>query len=133
MRTKVRIIKTDYIVNLDKEVVVCKLKVDMQLYKHPTWPMLSYQILEKLHPVDSRGIFEVQEIARCSKEDVFRIEKGKRIAESRAKRKAFVIAKETYKKIENYLLRQVERVSESRIACENALSTERAHVKSLIQ
>ena len=132
MRNRVKITKADYIVNLGKKVVVCVLECDMQLYKHPAWQDIYPNMWANLPLVGINGIFKVRAIARCNEEDAFDEEVGKRIAESRAKGKAFATAAEVYKEIEKYFLNCAALVNESVEACEQTVKVEEAHVELLI-
>lgn len=132
MRNRVKIIKANYIVNPEKKVVVCVLECDMQLYKHPAWDHIYCNMGANLPLADRRDTFKVRAIARCNEEDAFNEEAGKRIAESRAKGKAFATAAKAYKEIEKYFLNCAALVNESVEACEQAVKVEKAHVELLI-
>ena len=132
MRNRVKITKANYIVNPEKKVVVCVLECDMQLCKHPAWGHIYFNMWANLPLVYNRGTFKVRAIARCNEEDAFNEEAGKRIAESRAKGKAFATAAKVYKEIEKYLLNCAALVNESVEACEQAVKVEKAHVELLI-
>lgn len=132
MRNRVKITKANYIVNPEKKVVVCVLECDMQLYKHPAWNNIYSDMWANLPLVDNSGTFKVRAIARCNEEDAFNEEAGKRIAESRAKGKAFATAAKVYKEIEKYFLNCAALVNESVEACEQAVKVEKAHVELLI-
>lgn len=132
MRNRVKITKANYVVNPEKKVVVCVLECDMQLYKHPAWDYIYSNMWANLPLVDLCGSFKVRAIARCNEEDAFNEEAGKRIAESRAKGKAFATAAKVYKEIEKYFLNCAALVNESVEACEQAVKVEKAHVELLI-
>lgn len=132
MRTRVKITKANYIVNPEKKVVVCVLECDMQLWKHPAWDNIYPNIWANLPLVDCRGQFKVRAIARCNEEDSFDEETGKRIAESRAKGKAFTTAGKVYKEIEKHFLNCAALVNETAEACEQTVKVEEAHVELLI-
>lgn len=132
MRNRVRISKTSYIVNPEKKVVVCVLECDMQLQKHPAWNDIYPQMWTNLPLVTPNGTFKVRAIARCNEEDAFNEEAGKRIAEPRAKGKAFATAAKVYGEIEKYFLNRAALVNESMEACEQAVKVEEIHVELLI-
>lgn len=132
MRNRVKITKANYIVNPEKKVVVCVLECDMQLYKHPARDYIYCNMWTNLPLVDNRDTFTVRAIARFNEEDAFNEEAGKRIAESRAKGKAFATAAKVYKEIEKYFLNCAALVNESVEACEQAVKVEKAHVELLI-
>ena len=131
MRNRVKITKANYVVNPEKKVVVCVLECDMQLYKHPAWDIYPC-MWANLPLVSNDGTFKVKAIARCNEEDSFDEEAGKRIAESRAKGKAFATAAKVYKEIEKYFLNCAALVNESVEACEQTVKVEEAHVELLI-
>ena len=132
MRNRVKITKANYVVNPEKKVVVCVLECDMQLYKHPAWDDIYPCMWANLPLVSNDGTFKVKAIARCNEEDSFGEEAGKRIAESRAKGKAFATAAKVYKEIEKYFLNCAALVNESVEACEQTVKVEEAHVELLI-
>lgn len=132
MRSRVKITKANYIVNPEKKVVVCVLECDMQLQKHPAWCDIYPNMWANLPLIDNNGTFKVRAIARCNEEDTFDEEAGKRIAESRAKGKAFATAAKVYKEIEKYFLNCAALVNESVKACEQTVKVEKAHVELLI-
>lgn len=132
MRNRVKITKANYVVNPEKKVVVCVLECDMQLKKHPAWDDIYPYMWDNLPLVSNNGTFKVRAIARCNEEDSFDEEVGKRIAESRAKGKAFATAGKVYQEIENYFLNCAALVNESVEACELTVEVEEAHVEMLI-
>lgn len=132
MRNRVKITKASYIVNPEKKVVVCVLECDMQLQKHPAWGDIYSNMWDNLPFVSNKGTFKVRAIARCNEEDSFDEEAGKRIAESRAKGKAFATAAKVYREIEKYFLNCAALVNESVEACEQTVKVEEAHVELLI-
>ena len=132
MKNRVKITKANYIVNPEKKVVVCVLECDMQLNKHPAWCDIYYYMWANLPLVKTDGTFKVRAVARCNEEDAFDEEAGKRIAESRAKGKAFATAAKVYKEIEKYFLNCAALVNESVEACEHTVTVEEAHVELLI-
>ena len=132
MKNRVKITKANYIVNPEKKVVVCVLECDMQLQKHPAWNEIYPYMWANLPLVSESGTFKVRATARCNEEDTFDEEAGKRIAESRAKGKAFATAAKVYKEIENYFLKCAALVNESVEACEHTVKVEEKHVELLI-
>lgn len=132
MRNRVKITNANYIVNPEKKVVVCVLECDMQLKKHPAWVDIYPNMWANLPLVAPNGTFKVRAVARCNEEDTFDEGAGKRIAESRAKGKAFATAAKVYKEIEKYFLNCAALVNESVEACEQTVKVEEAHVELLI-
>ena len=104
----------------------------MQLTKHPVYEDIYPYMWANLPLVNRNGKFKVRAIARCNEEDAFDEEAGKRIAESRAKGKAFATAAKVYKEIEKYFLNCAALVNESVEACEQTVKVEEAHVELLI-
>ena len=132
MRNRVKITNANYIVNPERKVVVCVLECDMQLKKHPAWVDIYPNMWANLPLVAPNGTFKVRAVARCNEEDTFDEGAGKRIAESRAKGKAFATAAKVYKEIEKYFLNCAALVNESVEACEQTVKVEEAHVELLI-
>ena len=132
MKNRVKITKANYIVNPEKKVVVCVLECDMQLRKHPAWCDIYPNMWANLPLVETDGTFKVRAVARCNEEDAFDEDAGKRIAESRAKGKAFATAAKVYKEIEKYFLNCAALVNESVEACEQTVKVEESHVELLI-
>lgn len=93
MKSKVTIIREVYHVDAANKVVICELECDMQMAKHPAWAILHDEIWRKRFPkVSYSGIYKVKAKAKCSPDDSFNTELGKKIARSRAKYKALSIA-----------------------------------------
>lgn len=96
MRTRV-VTKSKFIVKPENKVVVCKMSVDMQLPKSECWGSMDCNCWNTKAPmVDYSGRFTVMAKAKCNSEDTFDEATGKKIAESRAKAKAFKIAKNVW-------------------------------------
>lgn len=96
MKTRVRT-TSKFIVKPEKKVVVCNMSVDMQMnksggyrYIDPIW------WAAKFPKVNCYGEFTVTAKARCNSDDTFDETTGKKIAESRAKSKAFKTAKNVW-------------------------------------
>lgn len=84
-----------FVVNKKEKVVVCILNCDVNVDKTPDkGDYYYYAALKSNSPT-----FEVKGIARCSENDTFSEEIGKRVAESKAKKLAFIKAKEFYGKL----------------------------------
>lgn len=87
-----------YIVKKEEGMVICVLKCNVDLVCHPCFMMIDYGKHRKLLPnVSSNGKFTVTSIVKCHKDDTFDEVKGKRLAESKAKIKAFNVAGKVYK------------------------------------
>lgn len=132
MKNSVHILKTEYHVDRENKVVLCTLHVDTQLPKHPAWVSISQDFFAKRFPfISYGGEFIVKAKARCNKEDEFDEVVGKRIAESRAKVKAFSIARRMWECITMNLMRAAKQCNHTKCACEIAETKEREHVKEL--
>lgn len=132
MKSRVNITDTKFHVDMENEVVVCELKCDMQLNKHPAWTFLNDNMWRKKFPkVSWTGEFTVKAVARCNAADTFDVEKGKRIAESRAKAKMFDIASRVYKLCADAITRISVECRNSSIICEVVEDNENNHVLEL--
>ena len=132
MKNSVHVSKTEYHVDKENKVVLCTLHVDTQLHKHPAWLSISREFFAKRFPfISYDGEFIVKAKARCNKEDEFDEVIGKRIAESRAKVKAFSIARRMWASITKAMKRFTLQCSNTMHACGEAETKEREHVKEL--
>lgn len=134
MKNRVHISKTKFHVDEKNKVVVCVINAEMQLCKHKAWDVISENMWKKEYPhVDFWGGFTTKAVSRCNPDDTFDVEKGKRIAESRAKAKAFTIATNVYFCIHKSLEKYLDSVADSNQACSLAASVEEEHVEELIK
>ena len=132
MKTRV-ITESKFTVKPENKVVVCKMKVDMQLYYFdiiggyidPKWWKI------KVPMVNNLGEFTVTAKARCNSEDTFDEEKGKRIAESRAKAKAFKIAKNVWNCIAESFIEKANIAGTIARNCATVEEIEIRHVEKL--
>lgn len=131
MRNRVLIEKSNFYVDEANKVVVCTLKCDMQLDKHPAWNAIDYNMFKSIPYVNWHGKFIVKAKARCNATDTFDVETGKRIAESRAKAKMFNISSRVYKLCSDALTKIAKECSNSSVACEKAMMIENGHVLEL--
>ena len=133
MRSNLKIEKIDYRVNEEKRTVACILTCNMQLRTHPAYDMhFYYQWKKRMPKLGYNGEFTVSATAKCNEEDVFDVEIGKRIAESRAKQKAFGIAGRVYVEVFNEVVAAVGLINLSIDACASAFDVEEKHIKELI-
>ena len=96
MKTRVRT-TSKFIVKPENKVVVCNMSVDMQLFDSECWVQMDPAWWATKAPmVNSFGEFTVTAKARCNSDDTFDEATGKKIAESRAKAKAFKTAKNVW-------------------------------------
>ena len=133
MKSNLKIEKIDYRVNEEKRTVACILTCDMQLRKHPAYDnYICYQWTKIMPKVNSSGRFTVSATAKCYEGDTFNVETGKRIAESRAKKKAFGIARKVYSEIYFKIMEAITSVMMSEEACHIAEGVEEGHIEELI-
>lgn len=132
MKTKV-ITEPEFIVKSENKVVVCKMKVDLQLYYLDTiWGYTAHEWWKTKAPMVNRsGEFIVTAKARCNSEDTFDEEKGKKIAESRAKAKAFKIAKNVWNCIAKSFIEKAKIAEVMTKNCAAVEEIEVNHVKKL--
>ena len=97
MKSRVEIYKTSFFVNEEKKIVTCIITADFNINKleHPPLTYLTPKVFVENGIGNSSAIVEVG-IAKCNPLDVFDIDKGKRIAESRAKQQIFKKANRFY-------------------------------------
>lgn len=135
MNTNLRVIEENYYADPEKGVVVCILTCNLQIDKHPAqfelYGMLSASPSIKTAP---NGDFKVRAVAKCHDTDLFDYEVGRRIAESRAKYKAFGIAERFYKRVyKHYRDKVLKPLALSIEACEMAGTVESAHLYKLLR
>lgn len=134
MRNRVMITETIYKVDETNKVVLCILKCNMQLDKHPSWNHIATNMFQKHLPhVNWEGKFSAKGKAKCNAKDMFDIIKGKRIAESRAKVKMFKTAGQVYSYLATALLNLAQACNNSEKACTEALKKEILHVQDLTE
>lgn len=131
MKNRVLIEKSSFYVDEANKVVVCTLKCDLQLIKHPANSAISYEMFKKIPYVTRNGEFVTKAKARCNAVDTFDAEIGMRIAESRAKAKMLHISSKVYKLCSEALTKMAEECSKSSVACEQAMVIENNHVLEL--
>lgn len=129
-------VKTEATFKVDEinKVVVCKMEVDMQLDKTKVWPNTSREWWSKKAPMANvYGGFTVTAKARCNSTDTFDAELGKRIAESRAKAKAFKISARVYECINKEFKKMLGDVNNRMKACIHEEEMEINHINELIK
>lgn len=132
MRNRVMITDTKFHVDAENKVVICELKVDMQMHKHPAWIAIDSTMWKKKFPnVSYDGEFTVKAKARCNNTDTFDEKKGKMIAESRAKAKMFNIAWRVWRECEDALADLAQECQKTSQACVKAMDIELNHVREL--
>lgn len=132
MKNRVHVVNATYYIDEVNKVVVCKLKCDMQMFRHPAYYYFTKDDYKKKFPlVSGEGIFNVVAKAKCNATDTFDVEKGKRLAESRAKVKMFSVAERVWQEIAQYLGNMVHECVKTAKACTFAKDIEGNHVKEL--
>lgn len=131
MRNRVKIIESKFHLDTENKVVVCELKCDMQMEKHPAWYVICNDMWDSKFPKVKGGVFTVKAVARCNSTDIFNVETGKRIAESRAKAKMFNISSRIYELCSDALTKFANECTKSAVACEQAMMVENNHVLEL--
>lgn len=132
MRNRVHVTETTYHVDESNKVVICTLKCDMQMHKHPAYYCFTGSAFEKRMPlVKYDGTFTVKGKARCNFSDKFDVEKGKKIAESRAKSKMFRTAEKVWNEVSRYIFNMMKECQITAGACAMAKSIEDKHLKEL--
>ena len=131
MRTRVKT-ESKFIVKPENKVVVCNMSVDMQLMNSECWNYIdSKWWATKAPKVNCYGEFTVTAIARCNSEDTFDEATGKKIAESRAKAKAFKIARNVWDCIAKNLAKQAYIAEQMTKNCELVREVEVKHIEKL--
>ena len=131
MKTKVKT-ESKFIVKPENKVVVCNMKVDMQLINSECWNHIDCDWWATKAPkVNHFGEFTVTAVARCNAEDTFDEATGKKIAESRAKAKAFKTAKNVWGCIFTGLMEKANIAGTMAKNCEWVMDIEVKHVEKL--
>lgn len=132
MRNRVHVIKSEYKVNSEKGIVICILECSTGVNNTNVWTTVSYDWWKRKLPlVDFYGKFTVKGIARCNDVDTFDEVIGKRIAESRAKTKAYKTAYKFWSICAKNISAMVKFCYSTASACEIAFCKEAEHVKDL--
>lgn len=123
---------TKFHIDAENKVVICELKCNMQMHKHPAWNIIYEEMWSKRFPnVGWDGVFTVKAKARCNSIDTFDEVRGKRIAESRAKVKMFNTAWRVWRECENFLNILAYKCQKTSQACMLAMDIEKKHVMEL--
>ena len=132
MRNRVHVIKSEYKVNSEKGIVICILECSTGVDHTDVWTTVSHDWWKRKLPlVDFYGRFTVKAIARCNGVDKFDEVIGKRIAESRAKTKAYRTAYKFWSICAKNIDNMVKFCNSTVDACSVALLKEAEHVKKL--
>ena len=131
MKTKLRT-NSEFIVKPENKVVVCNMRASMQLFDSILWGYTDPEWWATKAPmVNGYGEFTVTAKARCNPNDTFDEVTGKRIAESKAKTKAFKIAKNVWNCIAKGLTKKANIANTMAKNCAAMEEIESNHVKEL--
>ena len=132
MRNRVHVVKSEYKVNSEKGIVICILECETGVDRTDVWNTVSHNWWKRKLPlVNFYGKFTVKAIARCNGVDKFDEVIGKRIAESRAKTKAYRTAHKFWSICAKNLGNMVKFCNSTASACSIAFCKEEDHVKKL--
>lgn len=132
MRNRVHVVKSEYKVNPEKGIVICILECETGVQYSEVWTTTLYDWWKRKLPlVDFYGKFTVKGIARCNGVDTFDKVIGKRIAESRAKAKAYKTAYKFWFICAKNIGNMVKFCNSTASACSVAFLKEAEHVKEL--
>lgn len=131
MKTRVRT-TSKFIIKPENKVVVCNMKVTMQLLDSECWGQIDPAWWATKAPmVNDFGEFTVTAKARCNSDDTFDEATGKKIAESRAKAKAFKTAKNVWDCIARGFVEKAKMAEAMTKNCAAVEEIEVNHVKKL--
>lgn len=132
MRTKL-ITKSKFIINPKSKVVICVMNVDPQLCGSELWHTIESETWKLKAPMVDNifGKFTVKAVAKCNPNDTFDEAIGRKIAESKAKVKAFRIAKNIWSCIAKRLLNEHTIAMEMYSNCRAMEKFEFNHVEEL--
>jgi hypothetical protein len=124
MKTGINVINKEFIVN--NNVVVCLITAKT------SYPYGAIKIIDTLYKEAPLTCIKVKGISRCSKEDVFDIEYGKKLAEARAMKEVFkrfnaYYEHVIYDRIDEFL----NFIARRQYATSKAIESEENHIKWL--
>lgn len=123
-----------YIIKKDKGIIICKIYTisDITLYKNIDYNQIDSK-LKKLfsHKFEDTIVFTA--VAKCSKHDEYNELIGKRIAESKCKRKIYNHYLKVYQQLYNMLIQDINIISYNINNLYNCLQKEEQHSKDLMQ
>lgn len=135
MRNRINVEKKSFFIDEEAGVTVCELTINMQLYKHPAFYVLKREMWKNRFPkIRKSGVFKVRAKARLNKIDGDTYNKtiGMRVAESRAKAKAYNIARRIYTLCYNYFNNMADSCYITGRACEEEYKHEIEHINHII-
>lgn len=131
MKSRVEIYKTNFFINEEKKVVTCVTTADLNIVKlnFPHIILSTNKVFTKLGIDNTTEVVEVG-IAKCNPMDVFNIEKGKKIAESRAKQQLFKKVSKLYEFINDEILNISSYYDELSETCLNIAQNESDYLEN---
>ena len=134
MKSRVEIYKTNFFINEEKKVVTCVITADLNITKldFPHIILSTHKVFPKLGIDNTKAVVEVG-IAKCNPLDIFNIEKGKKIAESKAKSNLFKKVSRVYDKIYDEILNISYYYAELCHTCENIAQNEEEYLEKIIE
>lgn len=118
----------------EKGIVVCELSFNMQASKHPTWYWMDLDVTKKRFPkIKVTNDNKVIAKAKCRKDDTFDVTVGKRIAEGRAKAKAFSIASRIWQMYAMNFHKMSMECAKTHIACDKVAEAELKDIETVIK
>lgn len=123
MKTGIEITKKEFIIQ--NNVVVCLITANTY------YPYEILTLIDVLFKETALTCIKVRGVAKCSKEDTFDIEYGKKLAEARAMKEVFKEFNKYFKKLENYTGLFVKFAVERVLATNLAIQSEKAHINWL--
>ena len=133
MKTNVVFSEPKYIVNKEKKTVVCLLKVEPEMSPRGTHYWDDSRWYSNKFNTDCMGKFQAKGVAKCSEDDEFNEQLGKRIAESKAKKQGFAIASQIMETVFDKLVKEVNQLGEWAFNCKKAYWHENEHINYLIK
>lgn len=133
MKTKLGFFKIKYKVDKENRVIICTVSCDTNIIKVPSYAIDIYRekIMPKLNMCNTFGVFTISAKSRCHIDDEWDEIKGKRIAESKVKKKAFKIALRIWCLLTQELNKASNITDELFFANYNAYIRECEHLKKL--
>lgn len=131
MKNKVKIVKKDFYVNKSKEVITCVLECTTQFEEFlQEYPYIVNKKLRKLG-CNPLGYFTVVASTRCLPSDLYNESKGRKIAESKAKKAMYGKACKIWKILFDSYCEKMRLCSKYLEACATAKMIEEDHIKEL--
>ena len=133
MKTKLEVFKIKYKVDKENRVIICIITCGTNMISTPPYIMEIYRekVMPKLNMCNAFGVFTISAKSRCHIDDEWDEIKGKRIAESKATKKAFKIALRIWCLLTQELNKASNLTDELFFANYNAYIRECEHLKKL--